>query len=123
MITTNTGFKTSLNVSNVNYLGRAMSKTLQTYTVIINIMKSTLKKSTTQGILLKSSKSCAAKRRDFGYPKAKRVDGLKTKQVKSLLIRMGQTIADICMKMSLAGMLMRSVTGINYRTTHPLIIG
>ena len=28
------------------------------------------------------SKSCAAKRRDFGYPKAKRVDGSKTKQVK-----------------------------------------
>jgi hypothetical protein len=28
------------------------------------------------------SKSCAAKRRDFGLPKAKRLDGLKTKQVK-----------------------------------------
>lgn len=28
------------------------------------------------------SKSCAAKRRDFGAPKAKRADGLKTKQVK-----------------------------------------
>jgi len=26
-------------------------------------------------------KSCAAKRRDFGLPKAKRIDGLKTKQV------------------------------------------